>query len=182
MALSAPAVTSSRPARAASRSPVTAAMAGLWLVLVLVAGASAGRRESQLAARHLSDSEILEALSLLLAEGEAARLELEPAAETLDTIDFGVEESERQFGPGGPRLLGQEQCEVTGFETRQREECEEVSETECRPVNVTRTRPVISTRCETLLDKEPFIHPFPYNVNIIFSSLQYFWLQTQTCD
>ena len=51
---------------------------------------------------------------------------------------FGGDEDEEEGGEYSEELsrqrqLGLEQCEVTGFETNTREECEEVSETECRP-------------------------------------------------
>ena len=49
-------------------------------------------------------------------------------------------------------LGGLEQCETTGFETRTREECEEVSETECKPITVTKFRTEIVQKCETKTD------------------------------
>ena len=52
------------------------------------------------------------------------------------------------------RQLGLEQCEVTGFETNTREECEEVSETECRPITLTKYRTEIVNKCEVKTDKE----------------------------
>jgi hypothetical protein len=47
-----------------------------------------------------------------------------------------------------------EECETTGYETRVREECEEVSEIDCtRYKNVTRYKTEIATHCRTVIDK-----------------------------
>ena len=69
--------------------------------------------------------------------------------------DEGFEESDRQSvrGFSGPPFSRQESCEVTGFETRLREECEEVFDTECRPIMVKKFRTEIYEKCETMLDK-----------------------------
>ena len=47
----------------------------------------------------------------------------------------------------------QEKCEVTGFETRTREECEEVTEIDCKPITVKKIRTEIRPKCETMLNK-----------------------------
>ena len=44
-------------------------------------------------------------------------------------------------------------CEVTGFETRVREECEEVSEIDCRPIQVKKIRTEIRQQCDVKLNK-----------------------------
>ena len=44
-------------------------------------------------------------------------------------------------------------CETTGFETKVREECEEVSNIECKKVNVTQFRTEIKPRCKTMFDQ-----------------------------
>ena len=44
-------------------------------------------------------------------------------------------------------------CEVTGFETRVREECEDVSEIECRPIQVKKVRTEIRQQCDVKLNK-----------------------------
>ena len=44
-------------------------------------------------------------------------------------------------------------CEVTGFETRTREECEDVSEIECRPIQVKKIRTEIRQQCDVKLNK-----------------------------
>ena len=60
------------------------------------------------------------------------------------------------------RQLGLEQCEVTGFETNTREECEEVSETECRPQLATKFPGGIHNiqRRHLLLDENTYQQPF----------------------
>ena len=45
-------------------------------------------------------------------------------------------------------------CEITGYETNIREECEEVSTIECKKVNVTKVRSEIRPRCKTLFDQK----------------------------
>ena len=44
-------------------------------------------------------------------------------------------------------------CEVTGFESRVREECEEVSEVECTPIEVKKIKTEIRDKCEVKLNK-----------------------------
>ena len=45
-------------------------------------------------------------------------------------------------------------CEVTGFETRTREECEEVSKVECKPITLTKYRTEIVNRCTVKIDDQ----------------------------
>ena len=78
-----------------------------------------------------------------------------------DLRDEGFLEADRQSfrGVGGRTGSGipfsnQEKCEVTGFETRTREECEEAFEIECTPIMVKKIRTEIVEKCETLLDKK----------------------------
>ena len=55
-----------------------------------------------------------------------------------------------------PDLTGFQQdevCEVTGFESRKREECKEVRETECKEVEVTKFRMEIKQECKTKHDQ-----------------------------
>ena len=60
----------------------------------------------------------------------------------------------RGFSRSTPSFSGLEKCETTGFETRTREECEEVIEVECRPIMVKKIRTEIVEKCETLLDRK----------------------------
>ena len=46
-----------------------------------------------------------------------------------------------------------EECETQGFETRTREECNEVSEIECNPIQVTKYKTEIVQRCKTVTDQ-----------------------------
>ena len=52
---------------------------------------------------------------------------------------------------GAPSKL--DTCEVTGFESRLREECEEVSEIDCKPIQVKKIRTEIREKCEVMLNK-----------------------------
>ena len=56
-------------------------------------------------------------------------------------------------------------CEVTGFESRIREECEEVSEIECKPIQVKKIRTEIRQKCEVMLNKtcDVVFNPAPKN-------------------
>ena len=65
-----------------------------------------------------------------------------------DAAEFSDYETARQT------LGGLEQCETTGFETRTREECEEVSETECKPITITKNRTEIINKCEVKTDSQ----------------------------
>ena len=42
---------------------------------------------------------------------------------------------------------------MTGFETKTREECEEVSEVDCKPIQVKKIRTEIREKCEVMLNK-----------------------------
>ena len=44
-------------------------------------------------------------------------------------------------------------CEVTGFETRTREECEEATELDCKPIQVKKIKTEIRQKCEVMLNK-----------------------------
>ena len=46
-----------------------------------------------------------------------------------------------------------EVCEQTGFQTYQREQCEEVFETECKPTEVAKFRTEIVSKCKTMIDQ-----------------------------
>ena len=85
----------------------------------------------------LSKTEMVKVLSHLLAD----KVEEEESL---------TKRTERQF-PGFASPLGE--CEVVGFETNVREECDEVSNIECKRVNVTRYRPEIRERCKTSFDQ-----------------------------
>lgn len=50
-------------------------------------------------------------------------------------------------------VAAQDYCEVTGYEARTREECEEVTEIECKPITVKKIRPEIRQKCETMMNK-----------------------------
>ena len=118
--------------------------------------------------KELSDDDIIKALSILMSETEQD----EPGAKISrqNRQEFGndfedtsnedsFEESDRQSIRGFSRGFGQpfsplEKCTTTGFETRNREECEEVTETECRPILVKKFRTEIEEKCETLLDRK----------------------------
>ena len=49
--------------------------------------------------------------------------------------------------------LAKGDCEDRGFETRVREECEEINEIECKKVDITNFRTEIKNRCKTLFDQ-----------------------------
>ena len=154
----------------------------LWLFLVSSVHSSptgsSRRRESSRSPssrnrKELSDEDILKALSILMSETEQdrqrsktsrrGRQEFDDEFEFTPTNRFdeeelkdeGFEEADRQSirGFSGEPFSPLEKCEVTGFETRTREECEEVTETECRPIMVKKIRTEIVEKCETMLDK-----------------------------
>ena len=77
-------------------------------------------------------------IELTAENGAAAKNETERAREA---------RQERGFQPA----LGQ--CETTGFETRMREECEEITELECKNVNITLYRTELRPRCKTMFDQ-----------------------------
>ena len=87
-------------------------------------------------------SEFIVALSRLLA-AQGGKEEIQKNKTDLQRS----REARQGFAPA----LGE--CEVTGFETRVREECEEISEIQCKKVNVTYYRNEIRSRCKTLFDQ-----------------------------
>ena len=95
------------------------------------------------------DDMILKALGKLMEESELRRGKQEFDEEILDFRDTSEREriGEQSFNP-------LEKCQTTGFETRTREECNEVSEIECKPVMVKKIRTEIVEKCETLLDRK----------------------------
>ena len=74
-----------------------------------------------------------------------------------DKLSKEDEETERHKSKEGRQFDGfasaAGNCETTGFETRVREECEEVSNIECKKVNVTQFRTEIKPRCKTMFDQ-----------------------------
>lgn len=108
----------------------------------------------------VTDQEIIRALSVLLTQDRR---------DDLDTAGDGVSFRRReQFDEEERKLMEvveserqqslsvldrQEKCEVTGFETRTREECEEVTEVDCKPITVKKIRTEIRPKCETMLNK-----------------------------
>ena len=89
----------------------------------------------------------------LLRQGKVEQLSKKDIVKVLshllaDKVEEKIEEKERigrQF-PGFANPLGE--CEVVGYETKVREECEEVSNIECKKINVTMYRPEIRERCK----------------------------------
>ena len=55
--------------------------------------------------------------------------------------------------PQRQRQLTAETCEVTDFEEKTRQECEEVKETECQPVKVTKFKTELVRKCKTFTDQ-----------------------------
>ena len=147
----------------------------LWLILVSSVRSSPTENSRQILPSYkkktLSHDQILKALSILMKEKSLSRKEPEvregrhefddevsKAEESLEEYDEyseaedSFEELERQrFGTSFSPL---EKCETTGFETRVREECEEVSEVECTPIQIKKFRTEIEARCETKLDRQ----------------------------
>ena len=74
---------------------------------------------------------------------------------TKDGIGVEMNKTEKARGArqnaGFASELGE--CETTGFETRMREDCEEISEIQCKTVNVTQYRTELRPRCKTLFDQ-----------------------------
>ena len=86
-------------------------------------------------------------------EGKENR-QIDPESDTVDYDDYSED-----VGGGGDREGKQvnsnlEECETQGFETRTREECNEVSEIDCKPIQVTKYKTEIVQRCRTLTDKK----------------------------
>ena len=123
-----------------------------WLLFVCLAEPGTGARRFFRTSppRHskgdqLSKKEIVKALSQLLGD----------KGDTSDIFKDEKKDNEKkragkQF-PGFANPLGE--CEVIGFETKVREECEEISNIECKPINVTMYRPEIRERCKTSFDQ-----------------------------
>ena len=121
----------------------------LWIIhlcsqLISVTDARGTRRQKQLSLKqeNVQEDELVEALEFFLSEKE-------------DT-DFKTRKLRRgrQSAPDGLAGFQQDEiCEQTGFETRKREECDEVIETECLPIQVTKFRTEIVSKCRTKSDK-----------------------------
>ena len=99
----------------------------------------------------LSDGDIVDALSRLISDKndreESSKFDTEMETEMeKERLREG-----RQFD-GFASANGH--CEITGYETNIREECEEVSTIECKKVNVTKFRSEIRPRCKTLFDQK----------------------------
>ena len=73
-------------------------------------------------------------------------------SENVDYDDYSEEVGGEREGKQVNSNL--EECETQGFETRTREECNEVSEIECNPIQVTKYKTEIVQRCKTLTDKK----------------------------
>ena len=130
----------------------------LWLVLVAAINSNPReiirRRHSSSNHNGTKKEKILKALSRLMSEEKAkiSRNEQNEFEEDFSEGHRGASESERQI-LGSPSFNPLEKCETTGFETRTREECKEVSEIECKPIMVKKVRTEIVEKCETLLDR-----------------------------
>jgi hypothetical protein len=127
----------------------------VWLILVASVNsnpAPEARRPRQLSRtsrRELSDEDILKALTALLSEADDRRPVVDRQREgTLRETT----KRDREGRQGFEGVLGN--CETTGFEVSQREECEEVTEIKCEKVNVTRFRNTIVNKCQTLFDQK----------------------------
>ena len=136
----------------------------VWLILVasVLSNPSAEARRSRQTSRssrnsrrELSDEDILKALTILLAEAEG----VEGSSENKDKSEdnrgksAGRRQRERQARQNGfEGALGN--CETTGFEVRNREECNEVTEIKCETVNITKFRNTIVEKCQTLFDQK----------------------------
>ena len=124
----------------------------VWLLLVYLATPALGGRRfirtrppRVRKGDQLSNKEILKELSRLLDDKVDADDMIKD-----DEKETEGERTGKQF-PGFANPLGE--CEVTGYETNIREECEEVSNIECKKVNVTMYRPEIKKRCKTSFDQ-----------------------------
>ena len=130
----------------------------IWLLLLYLAipGEGAKRFFRTPPPRHgdqLSKKEIVKALSELLAGTDDTRDIFKEDEKKRSGRQFKENEKKRtarQF-PGFANPLGE--CEVVGYETKVREECEEVSNIECKKINVTMYRPEIRQRCKTSFDQ-----------------------------
>ena len=142
----------------------------LWLILVSSVHSSPTEnfRQASLSSNRkgLSNEDILKALSILMSETEQGRMESKELRrgrhefddEFSEEEEYSLEELDRQtlrgFSRSTPSFSGLEKCETTGFETRTREECEEVTKVECRSIMVKKIRTEIVEKCETLLDRK----------------------------
>ena len=133
----------------------------VWLILVAsvmsnpAAEARRSRqtsRSSRNSRRELSDEDILKALSILLAEADDVGSSREGGEEKRGKSDRR-HQRERQARQGGFEGANGN-CETTGFEVRNREECNEVTEIRCETVNITKFRNTIVERCQTLFDQK----------------------------
>ena len=101
--------------------------------------------------RELSDEDILKALTILLSEADGldrrSGVDRQREGRQRET-----RKRDREGRQGFEGVLGN--CETTGFEVMQREECEEVTEIKCEKVNVTRFRNTIVNKCQTLFDQK----------------------------
>ena len=84
-------------------------------------------------------------------EGKESR-QVDADSEIVDYEDYSVDVGGEREGKQVNSNL--EECETQGFETRTREECNEVSEIECNPIQVTKYKTEIVQRCKTLTDKK----------------------------
>ena len=138
----------------------------VWLVLVASVNstpAPEARRSRQTSRssrenrRELSDDDILRALTILLGEAEEAE-DSNKGRGREDIKKEGREKTknerirERAGRQGFQAASGD--CETTGFEVRNREECNEVTEIKCEFVNITKFRNTIVERCQTLFDQK----------------------------
>ena len=127
----------------------------LWLVLVYSATSVIGGRRfirtrpsRQSKEDKLSNKEILKELSRLL--DDRGEVDVEIIKEDDEKEEPEMARKPKQF-PGFVNPAGE--CELQGYETNIREECEEVSNIECKKVNVTMYRPEIRQRCKTSFDQ-----------------------------
>ena len=141
----------------------------LWLILVSSVHSSPTenlmRNLFSDQGEELTDEEILKALSILMSETQQIRTEEKVSRggrhefvdELFDAEEY-IKELDQQrirgFGRTGQSFSPLEKCETTGFETRTREECEEVFEVDCKPIQVKKIRTEIVEKCETLLDRK----------------------------
>ena len=131
------------------------------------------KEENSEAEKELQRKAVLKALGSLIMERrrKGKTLEFDPEGQSPEDYDeFRQDRFNRfhdkedvddfdDYSDGGAREGKQvnenlEECETQGFETRTREECNEVSEIECNPIQVTKYKTEIVQRCKTLTDKK----------------------------
>lgn len=127
------------------------------VILLLSVGTWGSRRDR--------DRNLLKVLDILLEVSERQRQSRQFGLEDsqpestdpeLEGFTIDQERSGRQASVNDDALQGFERdeiCERTGFETRKREECQEVKETQCSPVEVTKIRTEIKSECQTKHDQ-----------------------------